>query len=134
MHVRSRRRLQDTLTAIRLRRPVKQCGHALFPNGERHLRARLRLASLYPPELLAETLRVAERCRFKLDSLRYEYPDEVVPTGETPESYLRREVQAGLARRYPEGVPPSIDDPRPPGSPGPVQDPPRPPPPIVAAA
>jgi error-prone DNA polymerase len=108
MHVRSRRRLQDTLAAVRLRRPVKRCGHELFPNGERHLRARLRLASLYPPELLAETLRAAERCRFDLASLRYEYPDEVVPAGETPESYLRREVQAGLARRYPGGVPAAV--------------------------
>ena len=55
MHVRSRRRLQDVLTAIRLGKPVAQCGQALYPNAERHLRLRMRLAQLYPPELLAET-------------------------------------------------------------------------------
>ena len=72
MHLRSRRRLQDVLTAVRLGRPVAQCGQALFPNGERHLRLRMRLAQLYPPELLAETVRIAERCSFSLDALRYE--------------------------------------------------------------
>ncbi len=103
MHVRSRRRLQDALTAIRLRKPVSQCGHALHPSGERHLRLRARLAQLYPPELLAETLAVAARCRFSLDELRYEYPQELVPPGETPASHLRTLVEEGLVRRCPAG-------------------------------
>ncbi|HEX5804108.1 MAG TPA: error-prone DNA polymerase, partial [Azospira sp.] len=105
MDVRSRRPLQDVLTALRLKTTVFAAGHALFPNGERHLRTRLRLGRLYPPELLAETLNLAARCRFSLDELRYEYPDEVVPHGETPAGYLAREVETGLARRYPQGVP-----------------------------
>ncbi|HEY8244265.1 MAG TPA: PHP domain-containing protein, partial [Casimicrobiaceae bacterium] len=100
MHVRARRALQDTLTAVRLRTPVAQCGRALFPNGERHLRSRARLATLYPPAMLAETLALASRCAFSLDELRYEYPDEVVPPGETPASHLRKLTEVGLARRY----------------------------------
>src|SRR5690242_16897449 len=76
MHVRSRRALQDTLTAIRLRKKVAACGHELHPNAERHLRLRMRLAQIYPPELLAETVSIAERCRFSLEELRYEYPEE----------------------------------------------------------
>jgi error-prone DNA polymerase len=60
MHARSRRRLQDALTAIRLGVPVARCGRNLHPNGERHLRPRLRLAQLYPEECLLETIRVAE--------------------------------------------------------------------------
>jgi error-prone DNA polymerase len=102
MHVRARRALQDTLTAIRLKTPLDECGHALHPNGERHLRSRARLASLYPPALLAETLRIAERCHFSLDELRYEYPEEIVPPGETATSWLRKLVERGLARRYGE--------------------------------
>jgi error-prone DNA polymerase len=112
MHVRARRALQDTLTAIRLKTPLAECGRALFPNGERHLRSRARLAALYPPALLAETLAISERCRFSLDELRYEYPQEVVPPGETATSWLRRLVEAGLANRYPgsagPGVPASV--------------------------
>ncbi len=108
MHVRSRRRLQDVLTATRLGRLVAQCGHALFPNAERHLRLRMRLAQLYPAELLAETVSIAERCRFSLDELRYEYPAELVPEGETPASWLRKLTEAGLRWRVPDGVPPKV--------------------------
>jgi len=105
MHVRSRRPLQDILTAIRRRTPVHACGHALHPNAERHLRQRVRLARIFPPELLAETLRIAERCSFLLDELRYEYPEELVPAGETPASHLRALTEAGLAWRFPGGLP-----------------------------
>jgi error-prone DNA polymerase len=105
MHCRSRRALQDTLTAIRLGRPVAEAGHALYPNGERHLRTREWLARIYPPELLWETLVIADRCRFSLASLRYEYPEELVPPGETPDGYLRRLTEAGMRVRWPQGAP-----------------------------
>jgi error-prone DNA polymerase len=105
MHLRSRKRLQDTLTAIRLGKPVAQCVQALYPNAERGLRLRMRLAQLYPPDLLAETLAIAERCSFSLDELRYEYPEELVPAGETPASWLRHLTLEGLAWRFPGGVP-----------------------------
>ncbi|MEP7063295.1 MAG: error-prone DNA polymerase [Betaproteobacteria bacterium] len=101
MHLRARRMLQDTMTAIRIGTPLAHCGYALFANGERHLRSRARLASVYPPELLAATVAHAERCHFSLDCLRYEYPEEIVPPGQTPASHLRKLVEAGLARRYP---------------------------------
>jgi error-prone DNA polymerase len=105
MHVRSRRPLQDVLTAIRLGVPVSQAGNALHPNAERHLRKRTRLARLYPPELLAETTAIAARCNFLLDSLKYEYPDEIVPAGQTPTTYLRELTEKGLDRQFPQGVP-----------------------------
>src|SRR5690606_22137387 len=79
MHVRSRKPLQDVMTATRLGKPLAECGLALQPNAERHLRTRLRLAQIYPADLIRETLRIANRCRFSLDELRYQYPDEVVP-------------------------------------------------------
>lgn len=108
MHVRARRPVQDVLTALRLKTSVFDAGHALFPNGERHLRSRLRLSRLYPPELLAETLVVAGQCTFSLDELRYEYPEEIVPAGHTPASWLRHETEAGLRRRYPQGEPAEV--------------------------
>jgi error-prone DNA polymerase len=107
MHVRGRRALQDALTAVRLKKPIAQCGQALFPNGERHLRSRERLARIYPPELLIETLNVAERCRFSLDELRYEYPEEIVPAGETGTSWLRRLTLQGFRWRFASAPPPS---------------------------
>ncbi|MBX3704558.1 MAG: error-prone DNA polymerase, partial [Steroidobacteraceae bacterium] len=108
MHQRRRRALQDTLTAVRLKTTVADAGFALYPNGERVLRPLSRLAELYSPELLGATLEVAGRCRFSLDELRYEYPEEVVPAGATPAEHLRRLVQEGALRRWPGGTPPAV--------------------------
>jgi error-prone DNA polymerase len=104
MHVRSRKRLHDVLTAIRLGKTVAECGQALEPNAEKTLRLRMRLAQLYPAELLEETIAIAERCHFSLDELRYEYPAELVPEGHTPASWLRQLTEEGLRDRFPAGV------------------------------
>ena len=105
MHVWSRRPLQDVVTAIRLRSTVAGATPARFANGERHLRPRSRLARLYPPEVLAETVRIAESCTFALTDLEYTYPREIVPEGTTPAAWLARLARDGMTRRYPEGVP-----------------------------
>lgn len=105
MHVRSRKPLQDVLTAIRIGKPLTECGYALERSAERHLRSRLRLAQTFPAALLAETLSVAERCNFSLDELKYQYPDEVVPSGHTAASYLRQTAYEGAGRRWPAGIP-----------------------------
>ncbi len=105
MHARSRRALQDTLTAVRHKTTVAQAGHRLFPNGERHLRSRRALAAIYPPELLAQSVAIAARCTFALDALRYTYPKELVPDGHTPASWLRQLVEDGARWRWPDGTP-----------------------------
>ena len=105
MHVRARRRLQDALTAIRHNVPIRGAGMKLHPNGERYLRERGRLVKLYPRELLEETAAIARRCAFSLEELRYEYPHELVPAGETPTSHLRKLTEAGARWRWPQGVP-----------------------------
>jgi error-prone DNA polymerase len=107
MHVRSRRRLQDALTAIRLNSTVAAAGAQLYPNGERYLRERARLARLYPRELLEASAALAGECHFSLDELRYEYPREIVPPGETAAGYLRRLTYEGAGRRWPAGIPDS---------------------------
>ena len=107
MHVRARRRLQDAITAIRHNVPIREAGRKLYPNGERYLRERERLAKLYPRELLDETVAIGRRCVFSLEELRYEYPQELVPAGETPASHLRQLTEAGARWRWPQGVPES---------------------------
>ena len=108
MHARSRRALQDTLTAIRLGCTVAEAEPTLHANGERHLRRRAALARIYPRELLAETLNIAAQCHFSLASLRYEYPEELVPPRRTPTSHLRRLTEEGLRRRWPTGARPEV--------------------------
>ena len=105
MHVRSRKPLQDALTATRLGASVSDCGTQLRGNAEQHLRSRSRVAALYAPEWLQNTVTWAARCKFSLTSLSYEYPQEIVPPGETPTSHLRALTEAGALKRFPEGVP-----------------------------
>ncbi|PTR29975.1 DNA polymerase III alpha subunit [Luteibacter sp. OK325] len=106
MHLRRRRALQDVMTAIRLNHPVAEAGHALFPNGERHLRRRETIARIYPGDLIDETLVVAARCTgFDIRGINYVYPRELVPEGMDAPAYLRQLTYAGAATRWPEGIP-----------------------------
>ncbi|MDQ3272909.1 MAG: error-prone DNA polymerase, partial [Pseudomonadota bacterium] len=108
MHVRSRKPLHDVLTAIRLGCTVHECGFELQANAEAHLRQRMRLAEVYPRDLLRATGVVAGRCHFNLDEIRtlYRYPaDDIVPRAETPAHCLRRLAWQGAHKRYPQGIP-----------------------------
>ncbi|MCK6422149.1 MAG: error-prone DNA polymerase [Aquabacterium sp.] len=108
MHARSRKPLLDVLEATRLNCRVAEAGAALQPNAEAHLRSRLRLGLLYPPEWLAASVAWAERCTFSLDELSYQYPREIVPQGHTPASWLRALTAEGERRRFPRGTPVAV--------------------------
>ncbi|MES2423562.1 MAG: error-prone DNA polymerase [Pseudomonadota bacterium] len=108
MHARSRKPLQDVLTAIALGQPVQDCGFALQPNAEAHLRLRARLATVYDAHLLQATLTVAARCSFSLDQIRYQYPLETVAEGSTPAQTLADLTWQGAAERFPKGVPENV--------------------------
>jgi len=110
MHVRSRKPLQDTVTAIRLGKPLAACGFALQPNAEQHLRQRMRLAQLYPPQALRQTGELARRCKFSMDELRYQYPEEIVPPDEPMSDYLRRLSYEGAVTRFPLGIPATVQE------------------------
>ena len=106
LHHGSRRRLADTLTAIRLGLPVDKLGRRALPNNEGRLRSgaeMLRIFAGHEPAV-ARAGEVATRAAFSLDELRYEYPSEN-EGGETASQRLARLAQAGLDWRYPEGPP-----------------------------
>ncbi|MGJ3700463.1 error-prone DNA polymerase [Variovorax sp. AFSI2.2] len=110
MHARSSKPLHDVLTAVREGKTVAECGFALQSNAERHLRQRVRLAELYLPDMLSNTLVVAERCRFDPEVIRenYQYPLETVGSHETPAQTLVRKTWEGAQERYPNGVPAKV--------------------------
>ncbi len=107
-----RRYLQDVLTAIRLKTTVAELGTARFPNGERSLRPLEEILRVFAhcPAAIHRTGEVADRCTFSLDELRYGYPEELCPAGETPFSYLTRLTLAGAQDRYPAGVPAKVSE------------------------
>ncbi len=108
MHVRGRRAVQDTLTAIRRRAPLGAGAAGLQANGERHLRSLAGLRRAYPAALLEATLEIAGRVTFSLDQLRYQYPVELVPPGHTPATWLRHRTLEGAAERWPAGPPAGV--------------------------
>ncbi len=108
MHSASRKMLHDVVTAIRHNSSVQELGKRRSSNSQQHLRRLDKLLPLYPPELIGETLRLAQQCHFSLDELRYEYPEEVVPKGHSANSYLRACVSEGTNKRWPNGVPDDI--------------------------
>ncbi len=109
-HVRQRRRLHDVLTATLHGLPISECGYRLLPNAERHLHSLEELQELYPPDLLEQTLNIAERCNFGMKEIKYQYPSELVERGHTPTSWLRHLTEEGMRVRWPEGVPTLVID------------------------
>ncbi|MDH5902012.1 error-prone DNA polymerase [Vibrio splendidus] len=108
MHNANRLPLQHSLTAIKYQRPITEVGSHLLANAERCLRSINKISHIFKAEWLEESNRIAELCEFDLDSLRYEYPSELIPQGETPMSYLRMLVEKGKRDRFPQGVPNDI--------------------------
>lgn len=109
-HARSRLALADVLTAIRLGTTVDQIGPDRFPNGERHLKPVEEIIARFAaaPDAIERTLEIAARCTFNLDELRYEYPEELAPAGETPFEFLTRMAWKGAHKRYPQGIPEKV--------------------------
>jgi error-prone DNA polymerase len=109
-HDEHRQTLQDVLTCVRHGCTIQDAGFRLFPNGERFIKPPEDMHHLFGdlPAALRRTVEIAERCAFSLDELRYEYPDEIVPAGKTPASYLAELAWAGAAGRYPKGIPEKV--------------------------
>ncbi|MBF0394777.1 MAG: error-prone DNA polymerase, partial [Alphaproteobacteria bacterium] len=105
-HAPARRPLMDVLTCIREHCTIDAAGWRLEANAERHLKPPAEMARLFAahPEAVARTVAIAERCRFSLDELRYEYPVESA----SPQADLERLTAQGAAGRWPEGVPAKV--------------------------
>ena len=134
MHRADRQPIADLQIAIGARQPLARLGTRLPPNAERCLHPPAVLARRYPPELLAQAREIAARCRFSLDELRYEYPDELAPPGIDPHDWLCRWTEAGLRWRH--GVLPDhamLADAPPPPEPAQIATLPDPVPPRVRA-
>ncbi len=114
-HAPERRPLADVLTCIREKCTIAEAGLKLAVNAERHLKPAAEMARLFQnfPDAVARTVKIAEACRFSLGELTYEYPDEPVPEGKTPQQHLADLTWAGAQERYPrdkypDGIPADV--------------------------
>ncbi len=105
-HRPERKLLHDVLTCILHKTTLQEAATQLTLNRERYLRSLPQLAFLWRerPDLLARTLEIASRLHFSLSELRYRYPHEVLPPGQTTSEFLRFLVEKGLHWRFPDGI------------------------------
>ncbi|MGI9491219.1 MAG: error-prone DNA polymerase, partial [Geminicoccaceae bacterium] len=110
-HVPARRVLQDVITCIREGCTIQEAGFRLMAHAERHLKPAHEMLRLFRGHegAIRRTVDIRERCGFSLDELRYDYPDEPVPPGKTPQSHLEDLTWRGAAERYPAGVPSKVE-------------------------
>jgi len=104
------RDLQDVLTCIREGVRIHEAGRRLEMNAERHLKAPREMARLFrdAPEAIEETQHLLARIDFSLSQLKYEYPDEPVPPGWSPQAWLTELTWRSAPMRYPDGVPEKV--------------------------
>ncbi len=109
-HHPDRRVLQDVVTCIREGCTIDDVGFKRERSGDRHLKPAAEMHRLFAryPEALARTLEIADRCRFNLDELAYQYPEEATIPGLTPQEALERLTWEGTESRYPEGLPEKV--------------------------
>ncbi len=109
-HASHRRPLQDVLTCIREHTTISEAGLKLEANSERHLKRPSEMARLFKgfEAALGRTLDIMGACRFSLDELVYEYPDEPVPPGKDPQTHLEDLTWEGAAHRFPDGLPAKV--------------------------
>ncbi len=109
-HAPHRRPLQDVLVCVRAGVTIAEAGARLAANAERHLRSPADMARLFKghEKALLRTLEIVDACRFSLDELVYEYPEEPTPAGKTPQGHLEDISRAGARKRFPEGVPAKV--------------------------
>jgi len=109
-HEPKQRMLQDIVTCIREHVTLEEAGLRLEANAERHLKSHAEMEALFAeaPEAVAETLRLAAKIGFSLDQIKYNYPDEPVPKGKTPQRHLEDLVRESAAKKYGDAIPKKI--------------------------
>ena len=109
-HEPSRRQLQNVVTCIRNTTTIDEVGFERERHADRYLKPPEEMERLFPrhPEALARTMEIVARCRFSLEELTYQYPEEAIIPGKTPQESLEHYVWDCVPDRYPEGLPPSV--------------------------
>jgi error-prone DNA polymerase len=111
-HETNRRELQDILTCIREKCTIHTAGFRLHANAERFIKPVDELYRLFRdyPQEIDHALKIADACRFSLDTLKYIEPEEKIIDGMTPQERLIKYTWAGARERYSEPIPKKVCD------------------------
>ncbi len=109
-HEPGRRQLQDIVTCIRAKSTIDDVGFERERHADRYLKPPEEMERLFPryPEALRRTMEIVEQCKFSLEELTYQYPEEAIVPGKTAQQSLEHYVWECVPDRYPEGMPPEV--------------------------
>ena len=109
-HDAERRQLQDVITCVREKCTIYNAGYRLHQNAERHLKSINEMKRLFMqyPDAIKQTQEFAEACQFTLDSLKYDYPQEIIEPGKTPLETLTKYTWIGAEEMFNKNIPPKI--------------------------
>ncbi|MBX5193635.1 error-prone DNA polymerase [Rhizobium sp. NZLR3b] len=109
-HEPSRRQLQDVVTCIRTGTTIDDVGFERERHADRYLKPPEEMERLFPRyrQALARTMEIVNRCKFSLEELTYQYPEEAIVPGKDAQASLEHFVWACVPQRYPEGLPPKV--------------------------
>ena len=104
--------MQDVVTAIRHKCTIDELGFRRERFADRHLKPPEEMARRFAafPDAIRASADLAERCTFSLRELSYQYPDEIVMSGRSPQEALERLTREALAAKFPEGIPRAYSD------------------------
>jgi len=109
-HEAGRRQLQDIVTCIRNNTTIDEIGFERERHADRYLKPPHEMERLFPRyrEALARTMEIVERCKFSLEELTYQYPEEAIVPGMDAQQSLEHYVREYIPQRYPEGLPQKV--------------------------
>ncbi|RZM07216.1 MAG: PHP domain-containing protein, partial [Pedobacter sp.] len=111
-HSPHRRELQDILTCVREKCTIHNAGFRLMMNAERHLKPIEEMQRLFRqyPQAIENTLEIAEKCQFTLDSLEYVYPEEILSGDRAPQEELEYLTWKGAEEMFGLPLPQKVLD------------------------
>ncbi len=109
-HEPGRRQLQDIVTCIRTKSTIDDVGFVRERHADRYLKPPEEMERLFPryPEALRRTMEIVDQCKFSLEELTYQYPEEAIVPGKDAQQSLEHYVWECVPDRYPEGMPPEV--------------------------
>ncbi|GBQ31305.1 DNA polymerase III subunit alpha [Gluconacetobacter sacchari DSM 12717] len=108
--IHDRRILQDVVTCVRHNTTIDRAGFVRERHADRYLKPPQEIARLFGryPEAIDRSMEIVERCRFSLDDLAYQYPDEITTPGQTPQEALEALTWEGARAFYTDGIPEDV--------------------------
>ncbi len=107
-----KRMLHDVVTAIREHVTIDELGFRRERFADRYLKCPLEMERRFRafPDAVQASADIASACTFSLRELSYQYPDEIVMSGLSPQAALEKLARAALAEHFPQGPPKQYSD------------------------